>query len=134
MEHCGLHCLKIERIGVTVGGETLLRDVSLHAHCGELTAVIGRNGAGKSTLLRPYWGSFPIRERWISAATAGRLRRGSPGSGMSPVPGSGPGFPGDGLRPGARVYVGLSRVFAAESPDGTQAPGAFRAVPGGRAA
>lgn len=59
MEHCGLHCLKIEQIGVTLGGEVLLRDVSLHAHCGELTALIGRNGAGKSTLLRAILGELP---------------------------------------------------------------------------
>ena len=59
MEHCGLHCLKIEHIGVTLGGETLLRDVSLHAHCGELTALIGRNGAGKSTLLKASLGELP---------------------------------------------------------------------------
>ena len=56
MEHCGLHCLKIEHIGVTLGGETLLRDVSLHAHCGELTALIGRNGAGKTTLIKTIMG------------------------------------------------------------------------------
>lgn len=52
MSECRLHCLKINGIGVTVGGKTLLHDVDLHAHCGEMTALIGRNGAGKSTLLK----------------------------------------------------------------------------------
>ena len=52
MSDCWLHCLKIHNIGVTVGGKVLLQDVNLHAHCGELTALIGRNGAGKSTLLK----------------------------------------------------------------------------------
>ena len=52
MSECRLHCLKIHDIGVTVGGKTLLENVNLHAHCGELTAIIGRNGAGKSTLLK----------------------------------------------------------------------------------
>ncbi len=56
---CGLHCLKIEHIGVTVGKERLLWDVNLHAHCGELTAIIGRNGAGKSTLLKAILGELP---------------------------------------------------------------------------
>ncbi len=57
--NCGLHCLKIENIGVKVGGTALLRGVNLHAHCGELTAIIGRNGAGKSTLLKAILGDMP---------------------------------------------------------------------------
>ena len=48
MSGCGLHCLKIQHITVKAGDTLLVDDVSLHAHCGELTAVIGRNGAGKS--------------------------------------------------------------------------------------
>lgn len=56
---CGLHCLKIEHIGVRAGRDELLRDVNLHAHCGELTAIIGRNGAGKSTLLKAILGELP---------------------------------------------------------------------------
>lgn len=52
MSDCRLHCLKIHNIGVTVGGRVLLENVDLHAHCGEMTALIGRNGAGKSTLLK----------------------------------------------------------------------------------
>ena len=46
MSGCGLHCLKIEHITVRADELTLVEDVSLHAHCGEITAVIGRNGAG----------------------------------------------------------------------------------------
>ena len=56
---CGLHCLKIEHITVRVGENTLVEDVSLHAHCGEITAIIGRNGAGKSTLFRAILGEAP---------------------------------------------------------------------------
>ena len=56
MSGCGLHCLKMTNIGVTTGNTVLLHDVNLHAHCGELTAVIGRNGAGKSTLLKALLG------------------------------------------------------------------------------
>ncbi|MGI6264466.1 MAG: metal ABC transporter ATP-binding protein [Acutalibacteraceae bacterium] len=56
---CGLHCLKMENIGVRVGDATLLENVNLHAHCGELTAIIGRNGAGKSTLLKAILGDIP---------------------------------------------------------------------------
>lgn len=56
MASCGLHCLKINHIGVSAGDTPLLVDVSLHAHCGEITAIIGRNGAGKSTLLKAILG------------------------------------------------------------------------------
>ena len=58
MSNCGLHCLKINHIGVQSGGAVILQDVNLHAHCGELTAVIGRNGAGKSTLLKAVMGEI----------------------------------------------------------------------------
>ena len=59
MSHCGLHCLKIEHITVRASGQVLVEDVSLHAHCGEITAVIGRNGAGKSTLFKAILGEIP---------------------------------------------------------------------------
>ncbi|MBE6806938.1 MAG: metal ABC transporter ATP-binding protein [Ruminococcaceae bacterium] len=59
MSGCGLHCLKINHITVKAGGNTLVEDVSLHAHCGEITALIGRNGAGKSTLFRALLGEVP---------------------------------------------------------------------------
>ena len=55
---CGLHCLKINHIGVRAGETVILTDVNLHAHCGELTAIIGRNGAGKSTLLKAILGEI----------------------------------------------------------------------------
>ena len=52
MESCGLHCVKIENLSVEIGNETILKDVNLEVHCGELLMLIGRNGAGKSTLLK----------------------------------------------------------------------------------
>ncbi len=61
MSECRLHCLKICNIGVSAGGKVLLDGVDLHAHCGEMTALIGRNGAGKSTLLRAILGEIPHR-------------------------------------------------------------------------
>jgi len=56
---CGFHCIKMDRISVTIGKDEILRDVHIHVHCGNLTAVIGRNGAGKSTLLKAILGEVP---------------------------------------------------------------------------
>ncbi len=59
MSHCGLHCLKVSEISVEIDKHVLLQNVSLHSHCGQLTAIIGKNGAGKSTLLRAILGEIP---------------------------------------------------------------------------
>ncbi len=56
---CGLHCLRIENLTVKRHGAVIVDNVSLHAHCGEVTALIGRNGAGKSTLMRALVGELP---------------------------------------------------------------------------
>ena len=55
---CGLHCTKINNIGVKIGNDVILKDVNIHIHCGELTVIIGRNGAGKSTLLKAILGEI----------------------------------------------------------------------------
>jgi len=59
LEPCGLHCIRINDIGVTVGDQEILKNVNLHIHCGTLAAVIGKNGAGKSTLIRAILGDIP---------------------------------------------------------------------------
>ncbi|MEN8077883.1 metal ABC transporter ATP-binding protein [Clostridioides difficile] len=51
-------CTKIENFSVTLGNNTILKDVNLHIHCGELTSIIGPNGAGKSTLLKALLGEI----------------------------------------------------------------------------
>ncbi len=52
-------CTMIEHLGVKAGGETILDDINLHLHCGELTAIIGRNGAGKSTFMKALLNVIP---------------------------------------------------------------------------
>lgn len=54
----GLCCTKINHFGVKLSGIEILKDVNLHIHCGDLTAIIGPNGAGKSTLLRAMLGEI----------------------------------------------------------------------------
>ena len=55
---CGLCCTKITNFGISRGGTEILRNVNLHIHCGDLTAIIGPNGAGKSTLLKAILGEI----------------------------------------------------------------------------
>ncbi|NLO10014.1 MAG: metal ABC transporter ATP-binding protein [Clostridiales bacterium] len=55
---CGLHCIKINDISVSVGEHTIIENVNLHIHCGKVTAIIGRNGAGKTTLIRAILGEI----------------------------------------------------------------------------
>ena len=53
---CRLCHIDLNGVGVVRGGQTLLRDVQLHIHCGQMTALIGQNGAGKTTLVRALLG------------------------------------------------------------------------------
>ena len=59
-EHrCSLCHIGLEHVSVQRGGQTLLQDVSMHVHCGQLTVLIGQNGAGKTTLVRALLGELP---------------------------------------------------------------------------
>ena len=49
-------CLRVQDLSVRIGSHTILHDIGLHVHCGELVALIGPNGAGKSTLLKAILG------------------------------------------------------------------------------
>ena len=56
LQRCDLCHIDLDRVSVRRGGQQLLQDVSLHIHCGQLTALIGQNGAGKTTLIRALLG------------------------------------------------------------------------------
>ena len=49
-------CLRVENVSVKIGSDSILKDVNLHVHCGEMVALIGPNGAGKSTFLKTILG------------------------------------------------------------------------------
>ncbi len=58
--------LAANSITVQIGAKTLLDDVSLSLHPGEIAALVGPNGAGKSTLLRVLSGDLAPRAGVIS--------------------------------------------------------------------
>jgi zinc/manganese transport system ATP-binding protein len=51
--------LRLDGVGVRLGGREVLREVSLTVRAGEFTGLIGPNGAGKTTLLRIILGLQP---------------------------------------------------------------------------
>jgi urea transport system ATP-binding protein len=53
--------LNIEGLNQYYGGSHTLRDVSIQAPMGAVTAVLGRNGMGKTTLLKCMMGLLPVR-------------------------------------------------------------------------
>ncbi len=55
---CGLCEIQVNNLSVKKGKDVLLKDVSFHLHCGELTAIIGTNGAGKTTLVKSMLGEI----------------------------------------------------------------------------
>ncbi len=56
---CDLCRIEMDNVCVRRGHSVLLKDINLHIHCGELTALIGPNGAGKTTLLKALMGTIP---------------------------------------------------------------------------
>lgn len=67
-------CLRIQDLSVKIGSDTILKDVNLHVHCGEMVALIGPNGAGKSTLLKAILGQQE-HEGIISFSVPGQRNR-----------------------------------------------------------
>src|SRR3984885_4725132 len=61
----GPELLRLDGIGVRLGGREILRDVSFSVRAGEFTGLIGPNGAGKTTLLKVILG--------LQAPTSGRV-------------------------------------------------------------
>lgn len=85
--------LKVESLGLQIGGATILKDVELDVAAGSLVGVIGPNGAGKTTLFNAVSG--------LLKPTAGRILLDGDDITTASVP--------------ARARAGLGRTFQTSS-------------------
>ena len=76
-------CLRLQGVCVRAGNEYIVKNVSMHVHCGEMVALIGPNGAGKSTILKAILGHREY-DGVISFATPGIRHRKPPKIGYVP--------------------------------------------------
>lgn len=76
-------CLKLQNVSVQIGKDSILRDVTMHVHCGEMVALIGPNGAGKSTILKAILGQREY-EGIITFSAPGMRHRKMPRIGYVP--------------------------------------------------
>ena len=53
--------LHVDAVNQYYGGSHILRDVSLDAHLGKVSVILGRNGVGKTTLLKSLMGLVPVK-------------------------------------------------------------------------
>ena len=51
--------IRVTNLSVSLGGQAVLRDVSLDIQLGRVTVILGPNGAGKSSLMRSLAGLIP---------------------------------------------------------------------------
>ena len=76
-------CLRLQDVSVTIGNQQIVKNVSMHVHCGELVALIGPNGAGKSTILKAILGQ-QNHEGVIAFSAPGYRHRKGPRIGYVP--------------------------------------------------
>ncbi len=80
---CGACCTQLQDLTVSLEGLPVLENVSLHLHCGQMTAIIGPNGAGKTTLFKAILQQVPYRGE-ITFRDAAGARIGKPRIGYVP--------------------------------------------------
>ena len=68
-------CLRVRNLTVKIGTDTILENINLHTHCGEMIALIGPNGAGKSTLIKSILGQQHYEGSISFAVPGGRNRK-----------------------------------------------------------
>ncbi|HEY3063806.1 MAG TPA: ABC transporter ATP-binding protein [Chloroflexota bacterium] len=66
--------LRVENLGVCLGGATILEGVTLRIAAGEVLGLVGPNGSGKTTLLRAIGALVPSTGAvWLSGAEVERM-------------------------------------------------------------
>jgi len=78
-----LSAITLDRVTLTIGGRTILSDVSLDIGEGEFIGVLGPNGAGKTTLMKAILGLTPL-ERGTIRVLGRPATRGNPAIGYLP--------------------------------------------------
>ena len=58
--------LQIDKVDVSIGSVSVLRNVSLTVPTGKFAGLIGRNGAGKTSLMRSIMGILPCRQGTVT--------------------------------------------------------------------
>ena len=76
-------CLRVQKLSVKIGNDTIVHDLNLHVHCGQLVALIGPNGAGKSTFIKAVLGQQEY-EGVIAFSAPGMRHRHKPRIGYVP--------------------------------------------------
>ncbi len=92
--------VELDRITLSLGGRSILNDVTFAVGEGEFVAVLGPNGAGKTTLMRAILGLLPI-SAGVIRVMGERVRRGNTAIGYLPQLHR----PVDGLRLSGREFV-----------------------------
>ena len=65
-------CLQVKNLTVRIGSDSILENINLHIHCGELLALIGPNGAGKSTFIKTVLGQHDYEGAIVFSAPGQR--------------------------------------------------------------
>lgn len=53
--------IRVDGLGVSLGGNDILKDISFSVRKGEYVSIVGENGSGKSTLIKALLGQVPVK-------------------------------------------------------------------------